>query len=64
MVITTDGKGVAVIEKDLREETRKAAQKRREKHEKSDPIPEAKLPKLYRRRTAQVCAVYTVAPFR
>jgi hypothetical protein len=59
LVITTDGKGVAVIEKDLREETRKAAQKRRERHEKTDPVPEAeaKVPKLYRRRTAQVCAV-------
>ena len=63
LVITTDGKGVAVVEKDLREETRKAAQKRREKHEKTDPVPETKVPKIYRRRTAQVCAVYTVAPF-
>jgi hypothetical protein len=63
LVLTTDGKGVAVIEEDLREDTRKAAQKRREKHEKTDPVPETKVPKLYRRRTAQVCAVYTVAPF-
>ena len=39
LVITTDGKGVAVVEEDLREETRKAAQKRREKHEKTDPVP-------------------------
>jgi hypothetical protein len=63
MVITTDGKGVAVVEEDLREETRKAAQKRKEKREKGDPTPKFKVPKLYRRRTAQVCAVYTVAPF-
>lgn len=63
LVITTDGKGVAVIERDLRGDTRKAAQKRREKNEKSDPVPEIKAPKLYRRRMAQVCAVYTVAPF-
>jgi hypothetical protein len=63
LVITTDAKGVAVIEEDLREETRKAAEKRREEHEKSDPMPEVKVPKLYRRRMAQVCAVYTVAAF-
>jgi hypothetical protein len=63
LVITTDGKGVAVIEEDLREETRKAAQKRRELQEKTDPLPEMKAHKLYRRRMAQVCAVYTVALF-
>ena len=64
LVITTDGKGVAVIEEDLRDDTRKAAQKRREKQEKSDPMPGRKAVKLYRRRMAQVCAVYTIAPFR
>lgn len=63
LVITTDGKGVAVIEEDLREVTRKAAQKRRELQEKTDPLPETKAHKLYRRRMAQVCAVYTVALF-
>ncbi|TNC95548.1 MAG: hypothetical protein FD118_4191 [Rhodocyclaceae bacterium] len=63
LVITTDGKGVAVIEEDLREETRKAAQKRRELQAKTDPLPETKAHKLYRRRMAQVCAVYTVALF-
>lgn len=63
LVLTTDGKGVAVVEEDLREETRKAAQRRREKREQTDPNPKFKVPKLFRRRTAQVCAVYTVAPF-
>jgi hypothetical protein len=64
LVITTDGKGVAVIEEDLREETRKAAQKRRERAQKDDPLPETKVIKTFRRRMAQVCAVYGVAPFR
>lgn len=63
LVITTDGKGVAVVEADLREETRKAAQKRREEQRKEDPVPEAKEIKTFRRRMAQVCAVYTIAPF-
>ena len=61
LVITTDGKGVAVVDS-FREETRKAAQKRREKHQKPNQTQKPG-PKLYRRRTAQVCAVYTVAPF-
>ncbi len=64
LIITTDGKGVRVVERDLREATRQAAQKRREQNEKTDPLPEVKEVKLYRRRMAQVCAVYTVAPFR
>lgn len=63
LVITTDGKGVRVVERDLREATRQAAQKRREQHEKTDPLPEIKEVKLYRRRMAQVCAVYSIAPF-
>ena len=63
LVITTDGKGVAVIEDDLREETRKAAQKRREEHRRQDPVPTAKEMKTYRRRMAQVCAVYSIAPY-
>ena len=63
LVITTDGKGVRVVERDLREATRQAAQKRREQNEKTDPMPENKTPKLYQRRMAQVCAVYSVAPF-
>jgi hypothetical protein len=64
LIITTDGKGVRVVESDLREATRQAAQKRREKNEKSDPLPEVNEVKQYRRRMAQVCAVYTIAPFR
>jgi hypothetical protein len=38
MVITTDGKGVAVVEEDLREETRKVAQKRREGRTAASPV--------------------------
>ena len=60
LVITVDGKGIAVIEEDLREDTRKEAKKRREKRERSDPMSKAKAVKLYRRRTAQVCAVYII----
>jgi hypothetical protein len=63
LVITTDGKGIRVVERDLREATREAAQKRRLRDEKTDPMPENKEPKLYCRRMAQVCAVYGVAPF-
>lgn len=36
LAIATDAKGVAVIEEDLREETRKASEERREKQEKTD----------------------------
>jgi len=64
LVITTDGKGVRVVERDLREATRLAAQKRREQSGKTDPLPEVEEIKLYRRRMAQVCAVYSIAPFR
>jgi hypothetical protein len=63
LVITTDGKGIAVIEKDLREGTRKAAQKRKEQLQKTEPFGEGKEPKLYRRRMAQVCSVYTIEAF-
>jgi hypothetical protein len=64
LVITTDGKGIRVVEEDLREATRKAAQARKEESQKTDPMPESKAPKLFQRRMAQVCAVYTVAPYR
>jgi len=63
LVITTDGKGVRVVERDLRDATRKAAQKRREQSEKSDPFPENEKVKLYRKRMAQVCAVYCIAAY-
>jgi hypothetical protein len=62
--ITTGGKGVRVVESDLREAIRQAVPKRRERDDKSDPLPEVNDVKQYRRRMAQVRAVYTIAPFR
>jgi hypothetical protein len=61
LVLTTDGKGVWVIEEDLRPATRKKAAKRKAERERTDPFEPG--PKPYKRRMAQVCAVYTIAPF-
>jgi hypothetical protein len=59
LAISADGKGVVMLQRDLREATRKAAQnqtckldKRKSKGEKSN-----------RKRMATVAAVYTVAPY-
>jgi hypothetical protein len=59
LVITVDGKGVVLHEKDLRENTRKAAEKRRQKMGKRLSKGEKKNAK----RMATVAAVYTTAPF-
>lgn len=64
LILTTDASGVRVVKADLREATRIAAEKRMDLHEKDDPMPESKQIKLYRRRMAQVCAVYQIARFR
>lgn len=59
LVITADGKGVPMHEKDLREQTRKAAEKRRHKMGKRLSRGEKKDAK----RMATVAAVYTIEPF-
>lgn len=59
LAITADGKGVVLHEKDLREKTRKAAEKRRQKMGKRLSKGEKKNAK----RMATVAAVYTTAPF-
>ena len=59
LVITADGKGVVMHEKDLREQTRKAAQKRKQKMGKRLSKGEKKDSK----RMATVAAVYTTDNF-
>jgi len=59
LVISTDGKGVSMRRGDLREATRKAAEKRRPKLTKRLSKGE----KTATRRMAQVATVYTVDPF-
>jgi hypothetical protein len=59
LVITTDGKGVVMHEEDLREQTRKAAKKRKQKMGTRLSKGEKKNCK----RMATVAAVYTIAPF-
>ena len=59
LTITADGKGVVLHEKDLREQTRKAAEKRRQKMDKRLSKGEKKNAK----RMATVAAVYTTSPF-
>ncbi len=59
LVITADGKGVVMHEKDLREQTRKAAQKRKQKMGKRLSQGEKKDSK----RMATVAAVYTIDTF-
>lgn len=59
LTITADGKGVVLHEKDLREQTRKAAKKRRQKMDKRLSKGEKKNTK----RMATVAAVYTTSPF-
>ena len=59
LVISVDGKGVVLHERDLREQTRKAAAKREHKMGKRLSKGEKKNAK----RMATVATVYTVAPF-
>jgi hypothetical protein len=59
LVITTDGKGVVMHEADLRQQTRKAAKKRKQKMGTRLSKGEKKNCK----RMATVAAVYTVEPF-
>ena len=59
LVITVDGKGVVMHEKDLREQTRKAAKKRKQKMGARLSKGEKKNCK----RMATVAAVYTIEPF-
>jgi hypothetical protein len=58
LVLSFDGKGVAMLPKDLREPTRKAAEERRHKLGKRLSKGE----KRHAKRMATVAAVYTVAP--
>jgi hypothetical protein len=59
LVLSTDGKGISMRRDDLREATRKAAERRRPKLEKRA----CKGEKTATRRMAQVAAVYTIEPF-
>jgi hypothetical protein len=59
LVISTDGKGIAMRRSDLREATRKAAEQRQPKLTKRL----CKGEKTATRRMAQVAAVYTVEPY-
>ena len=64
VVLTFDGKGVALHREDLRETTRKAAERRREQREQLSPFNRLKPgEKKHSKRMATVAAVYTVAPF-
>jgi hypothetical protein len=58
LVISADGKGVVMLPRDLREPTRKAAEKRTHKLEKRLSKGE----KRHAKRMATVATVYTVAP--
>jgi len=58
LVISADGKGVVMLPQDLREPTRKAAEKRTHKLEKRLSKGE----KRHAKRMATVAAVYTIAP--
>lgn len=59
MVISVDGKGVVMRAQDLREQTRKAAMKRKHKM----GVRLSKGEKRNAKRMATVAAVYTIAPF-
>ena len=58
LVISVDGKGVVMLTKDLREQTRKAAKTR--KHKMGARLSQGE--KKNAKRTATVAAVYTIAP--
>ena len=64
VVLTFDGKGVVLHREDLREATRKAAEKRRRGRGQLSPFKRLKPgEKKHSKRMATVAAVYTVAPF-
>ena len=64
VVLTFDGKGVVLHREDLREATRKAAERRRRQREQLSPFNRLKPgEKKHSKRMATVAAVYTVAPF-
>lgn len=60
LVLSTDGKGIVMRHEDLREATRLAAEQKANKLETRLSPGE----KADRKRMAQVCAVYSVAPWR
>ena len=64
VVLTFDGKGVVLHREDLREATRKAAERRRRQREQLSPFKRLKPgEKKHSKRMATVAAVYAVAPF-
>ena len=64
VVLTFDGKGVVLHREDLREATRRAAERRRRQHEQLSPFKRVQPgEKKHSKRMATVAAVYAVAPF-
>ena len=64
VVLTFDGKGVVLHHEDLREATRKAAERRRRQREQLSPFNRLQPgEKKHSKRMATVAAVYAVAPF-
>ena len=64
VVLTFDGKGVVLHREDLREATRKAAERRRRHRGQLSPFKRLKPgEKKHAKRMATVAAVYTTAPF-
>ena len=64
VVLTFDGKGVVLHREDLRQATRKAAERRRRQREQLSPFKRLKPgEKKHAKRMATVAAVYAVAPF-
>ena len=64
VVLTFDGKGVVLHREDLREATRRAAERRRRQREQLSPFQRLQPgEKKHSKRMATVAAVYAVAPF-
>ena len=64
VVLTFDGKGVVLHHEDLREATRKAAERRRRQREQLSPFNRLQPgEKKHAKRMATVAAVYAVSPF-
>ena len=64
VVLTFDGKGVVLHREDLREATRKEAERRRRQREQLSPFNRLKPgEKKHSKRMATVAAVYSVAPY-
>lgn len=61
LVLTVDGKGVVMHREDLREATRKAAERRRRRFKFLGRLTKGE--KRHAKRMATVAAVYTIAPF-